>query len=113
MNTPTGRLAAIAATILTACFTCPGISAETPRGLGDTAAPPANEEPTEFTVELKRLVYGASKYQQDIARAPASVSIVTAEEIQRYGYQTLADILRGTAGLYVTNDRNYSFLGFR
>src|SRR5262249_20421873 len=40
-----------------------------------------------------------------------TVSFITSEEIKRYGYRTLADILRGVRGLYVTNDRNFSLLG--
>ncbi len=58
-------------------------------------------------------VYGASERAQPVTEAPASVSFITAEEIERYGYRTLADILRGVRGLYVTNDRNFSFLGAR
>ena len=58
-------------------------------------------------------VFGASKYEQKVSRAPASVNIVTSDEIKKFGYHTLADVLRSTPGLYVTNDRNYSFLGFR
>jgi len=58
-------------------------------------------------------VYGASKYEQIVTQAPASVTIVTADEIRRYGHRTLADVLRATVGLYVTDDRDYSFLGFR
>src|SRR6185503_19210749 len=42
-----------------------------------------------------------------------SVSFITAAEIARYGYRTLADILRGVRGMYVVNDRNYSLLGTR
>ena len=39
-------------------------------------------------------VYGASKYEQKVTEAPSSISIVTADDIRKYGYRTLADILR-------------------
>jgi outer membrane receptor for ferrienterochelin and colicins len=58
-------------------------------------------------------VFGASERLQPVTEAPASVSFITAEEISRYGYRTLADVLRGVRGMYVTNDRNFSFLGTR
>jgi iron complex outermembrane receptor protein len=58
-------------------------------------------------------VYAASKFVQDVARAPSSVSIVTADEIRVHGYRTLADILRNVRGFYITNDRNYSYVGVR
>lgn len=58
-------------------------------------------------------VYSASRYEQQVARAPASVTIVTADEIRGHGYRTLAEILRGVRGLYVTYDRNYSNFGIR
>jgi outer membrane receptor for ferrienterochelin and colicins len=58
-------------------------------------------------------VFGASERLQPVTEAPSSVTIVTADEIARYGYRTLADILRGVRGLYVSDDRNYSFLGVR
>jgi outer membrane receptor for ferrienterochelin and colicins len=58
-------------------------------------------------------VFGASERLQPVTEAPASVSLITAEDIARYGYRTLADILRAVRGIYVTNDRNYSFVGTR
>ena len=58
-------------------------------------------------------VYGASERLQPVLEAPASVSFITAEEIARFGYRTLADILQGVRGMYVTNDRNFSLLGTR
>jgi iron complex outermembrane receptor protein len=58
-------------------------------------------------------VYGASKFEQMLTEAPASVSIVTASDIKRYGYRTLADILGSVRGFYTTYDRNYHYLGTR
>jgi iron complex outermembrane receptor protein len=62
---------------------------------------------------MKVNVYTASRFEQDVSDAPASVNIITASDIKRYGYRTLADILRSMRGLFVTNDRNYSYLGIR
>ena len=58
-------------------------------------------------------VSGASKYEQKVTRAPASVTIVTAEEIEKFGHRTLAEVLRSVRGVYVTSDRNYANLGVR
>ena len=85
-----------------------------------TAGPPPSA-PTELSnlslEELARLridsVYGASQFTQKVTEAPSSITIITAEEIQRYGHRTLADVLRSVRGFYVTNDRNYSYLGVR
>ena len=58
-------------------------------------------------------VFGASKYEQRVSDAPASVSIVTADEIRKYGHRNFEDILDSVRGLYTTNDRNYGYLGVR
>jgi iron complex outermembrane receptor protein len=68
------------------------------------------EELMKIEVEL---VYGASRFQQRVTEAPSSVSIVTSDEIRKYGYHTLADILRSLRGFYITYDRNYSYVGVR
>jgi outer membrane receptor for ferrienterochelin and colicin len=53
-------------------------------------------------------VVGASRFEQKSSTAPASVSVVTADDIRAYGYRTLADILNGTRSLYVSYDRTTS-----
>jgi outer membrane receptor for ferrienterochelin and colicins len=58
-------------------------------------------------------VIGASKYEQKVTEAPSSVSIVTASDIKKFGYRTLADILKSVRSFYITNDRNYSYIGVR
>jgi iron complex outermembrane receptor protein len=67
--------------------------------------------------ELMRLdagqVFGASERLQPSIEAPASVSFITAEEIQRYRYRSLADILSAVRGMYIVDDRNYSVIGAR
>jgi iron complex outermembrane receptor protein len=58
-------------------------------------------------------VFGASERLQPVSEAPANVTIVTAADITRYGYHTLAEILRGVAGFHISDDRNYSYVGIR
>ncbi len=58
-------------------------------------------------------VYGATKFLQKAEDAASSITVVTAEEIQKHGYRTLADVLRGVRSFYVINDRNYSYVGVR
>lgn len=58
-------------------------------------------------------VYSASKFTQKASDAPSAVSVVTAADIKAFGWRTVADILRSLRGLYVSNDRNYNYLGAR
>jgi len=58
-------------------------------------------------------VSSASKYEQPVTEAPASVSIVTSDDIRKFGYRNLSDILQSLPGFSVTNDRNYQFAALR
>lgn len=58
-------------------------------------------------------VITASKTEESAARAPAQVSVVTAEDIRAFGYRTLGEVLRSMPGLQVSNDRSYPYLGVR
>ena len=70
---------------------------------------------TTFSIEqlMEMEVVSASKFPQKVSEAPAAVTIITAADIKAQGYRTLADIFRSIRGLYVTYDRNYSYIGAR
>jgi iron complex outermembrane receptor protein len=84
------------------------------------AAKPAAETPDLTELSLEALmevevttVYGASKLEQKTTEAPSSVTVISADEIKRYGHRTLADVLQSVQGFHVSYDRNYAFLGAR
>src|SRR5260370_34317305 len=58
-------------------------------------------------------VYGASKFGQKVTQAPSSVTIVTSDEIQKYGYRTLAELLKSVPGFYISYDGQDAFIGVR
>lgn len=58
-------------------------------------------------------VTGASRFEQGADEAPASVTIIAADEIARHGWRTLAEVLQSVRGVYTSYDRNYTFLGVR
>lgn len=80
-----------------------------------TPAHSAKPDPTQLSVEelMEVSVYSASKFAQKTTEAPASVTVITADDIRAYGYRTLADILKGVRGFFVTYDRNYGYVGVR
>ena len=68
------------------------------------------EELMEIEVQT---VVSASRYRQKLSEAPSSVTIITAEDIRKFGYRTLADILKSIRGFSGTYDRNYRYVGVR
>jgi outer membrane receptor for ferrienterochelin and colicins len=58
-------------------------------------------------------VEGAARHMQRVTEAPASVTVLTATDIETFGWRTLADVLRSVRGFHVTYDRNYSYVGVR
>lgn len=61
----------------------------------------------------QEVVFAAARYEQNPSEAATAVTIITAEEIQQFGYRTMQDVLSAVRGFYTTFDRNYSYLGIR
>ena len=58
-------------------------------------------------------IFTASRFEQKVTEAPARTTIVSRDEIQRYGYRFLSEVLQSVPGFYFNNDRNYARLGVR
>jgi iron complex outermembrane receptor protein len=59
------------------------------------------------------VVFAASRHEENPREAPFPVFIVSRDEIRQYGCRTLAEVLDRVPGFYVTNDRNYQYVGVR
>ncbi|MCD6258001.1 MAG: TonB-dependent receptor [Helicobacteraceae bacterium] len=66
-----------------------------------------------FEELLQKEYIPASKIANQISNSSSAVSIVTHEDIKRYGYKTLGEILGSMRGLHVFEDYEYMYLGGR
>ncbi|QRN96443.1 TonB-dependent receptor [Archangium violaceum] len=58
-------------------------------------------------------VRAASKNLLSVDEAPASITVLTQEELRAFGYTTLAEALAAVRGFFISNDRSYTYLGVR
>ncbi len=66
---------------------------------------PWNEENLPWDDE--EILYGATKYIKHLYEAPASATVITAQEIEKMGAFTLADVLERVPGLAITRTTPY------
>jgi outer membrane receptor protein involved in Fe transport len=58
-------------------------------------------------------VEAASRLEEPVELAPASVSLISSQELRAMRYPNVAEALRGTRGVFISDDRGYQALGFR
>jgi len=80
---------------------------------GDTPAAPATGSGEDALFGDLPEVVGAALHSQTLAEAPASVTVITAADIRKFGYRTLGDVLSSTRGFTVTTDRLTQSSGVR
>ncbi len=81
----------------------------------DPDAMSKSQDLSELSLEqlLNIKVTSASLHEQSVKDAPGSVTVITSEEIRKFGYRTLAEALAYVPGFYFTADHTYSYLGVR
>jgi len=62
---------------------------------------------------MNQKVVTASKYSQGSSEAASSIGVITADEIKGYGYRTLGEALNSQRGMYLSDDKNYLYIGSR
>lgn len=92
--------------VCVSALACSALLADGPPSASDTKTPTLDDL-------LSQKVVAASKYEQTVRDAAASVTIVTAQEIEDFGFSTLAELLSSVRSFYVSYDRNYDYVGAR
>ncbi|MBK3822697.1 TonB-dependent receptor plug domain-containing protein [Paraburkholderia aspalathi] len=113
------RIAAFLPSLFTlVAAACPVVWASEPPGPKSAPLSADSDSAALSSLSLEQLmevpvVITASRFEQPISDAPSAVVVLTAQDIKDFGWRTLADALASLPGLYVSNDRNYSYLGAR
>ncbi|MBA4322840.1 MAG: TonB-dependent receptor, partial [Odoribacter sp.] len=66
-----------------------------------------------FSDLMNQEVITSSKFVQKSSEAASSIGIITADEIKNFGYKTLGEVLNSQRGMYLSNDKNYLYVGSR
>jgi iron complex outermembrane receptor protein len=101
------QLATLLCAVTTELLTAPALAEE-------ASEPDFASQSLEELMQVKiPTVTAASKHEQKTTEAPSSVSVVTRNDIEQFGYRTLSDILNSVRGFYISSDQIYNYIGGR
>lgn len=79
---------------------------------GTNQSPDLSQMSLEDLMQIKvPEVETASKFEQKATEAPADATVITSDEIKKYGWRTLGDLLATVPGFYTSYDRDYDYVG--
>src|SRR5689334_6277894 len=73
--------------------------------LGQLPQVPGAAQPESVLFEDLPVVEAATLHTQTLQEAPASITVISREDIRKYGLRTLGEVLATVRGFYVTYDR--------
>ena len=69
---------------------------------GNTFAVEETAVPQAEATKLQTIVVTATGYEQDLAKAPASITVIDREELDKREYNDITDVLRNAPGVVVS-----------
>ena len=54
--------------------------------------------------QLQTIVVSATGYEQDVSKAPASITVISREELDKREYNDITDVLRSVPGVVITGE---------
>ncbi|MCU4491517.1 TonB-dependent receptor [Acinetobacter guillouiae] len=63
--------------------------------------------------KLQTIVVSAAGYEQDLTKAPASITVISKEELQKREYSDITDVLRNTPGVVVSGSGSAQGISIR
>ncbi len=91
---------------MTATIIKAGISVAMAGTALSVALPAVAQQATDGTTVLQQIVVTASGFEQNVKDAPASITVVTREDLEKGSYRDLTDALREVQGVSVTGIAN-------